>query len=79
MTARDECGAWGDMCGWSVWNVYVVGFWVRWWVGAGIGYGLFKSCGNRGSVRRVSVLGCGGEDGVGGTVRGVGPGSGMMG
>ena len=31
-----------------------------------IGPGLYQSCENRGSVRRVSVFGCGGVDGVGG-------------
>ena len=31
-----------------------------------IGFGLYQSCGDRGSVGHVSVFGCGGVGGVGG-------------
>ena len=31
-----------------------------------IGFGLYESCGNRGSVGHVSVIGCGSVGGVGG-------------
>ena len=47
-----------------------------------IGFGLYQSCGDRGSVGHVSVFGCGGVGGVGGewgVGRGLGPGSGAVG
>ena len=43
---------------WSVWNVHVHGSGrCRWWVDKTIGFGLYQSCGNRGSVGYVSVFG----------------------
>ena len=45
-----------------------------------IGFGLYQSCGNMGSVGRVSVFGCGGVGSVGGEWVGwLEPGSGGVG
>ena len=55
LRAREECGAWDERCRWSVWNVHMFGssrVGAEWIV-----FGLYQSCGNRGSLERVSVFG----------------------
>ena len=59
LCARDECSAWGERYRWSLWNVYMFGSWRGTMcgrcVGENIGFRLYQSCRNRGSVGRVSV------------------------